>query len=333
MDYIKFEKRFRDGYMLSAPQIYYSGLAFAPRDSLVRQVYSSQFHNLITTSGDIDTMWPPSEALVIHGISCVYTIAFSPDGTHIVSGSSDSIIRVWDVVTGQQIGEALRGHDHWVSSVAFSPDGKHIVSGSRDETIRVWDVTTGQQIGEALRGHDDWVNSVAFSPDGKHIVSGSNDKTIRVWDAVTGQQVGEALRGHEYQVTSVGFSPDGKHIVSGSCDNTIRMWDATTGQQVGEALRGHENSVNSVAFSPDGKHIVSGSNDRTIRVWDCYEIRTKFNSVASITSPHLPAVPGTLPYFPDLPYRSSALHISVPSLRSPVSFPGLHCYPYCNWID
>ncbi|KAF8227934.1 WD40 repeat-like protein [Tricholoma matsutake] len=131
---------------------------------------------------------------------------------------------------GQQVGEALRGHEGWVYSVAFSPDGTRTVSGSSDKTIRVWDAATGQQVGEALRGHENQVCSVAFSPDGTHIVSGSLDKTIRVWDAVTGQQVGEALRGHEDWVWSVAFSPDSTRIVSGSDDKTIRVWDAAMGQ-------------------------------------------------------------------------------------------------------
>ena len=96
---------------------------------------------------------------MIHGKSSVMAIAFSPDGTQIVSGSDDETIRLWNAVTGQQVGEALRGHEHSVCSVAFSPDGTHIVSGSYDKTIRMWDVVTGQQIGEALRGHE---HSVCF---------------------------------------------------------------------------------------------------------------------------------------------------------------------------
>ena len=83
-----------------------------------------------------------TEALRGHEL-WVHSVAFSPDGTQIVSGSSDKTIRVWDVVTGQQVGEALRGHKDIVHSVAFSPDGTHIVSGSNDNTIRVWDVVMG----------------------------------------------------------------------------------------------------------------------------------------------------------------------------------------------
>ena len=104
VDYIKFEKRFREGYMLSAPQVYYSGLAFAPQNSVVSKLYNSRLRNFITVSGDVDIMWPPSETLVIHGRSAVAAVAFSSDGTRIVSGSSDQTIGVWDAATGQQVG-------------------------------------------------------------------------------------------------------------------------------------------------------------------------------------------------------------------------------------
>ena len=111
------------------------------------------------------------------------SVAFSPDGRYIVSGSSDRTIQIWDAQTGGQMGNPLKGHTEDVWSVVFSPDGRHIVSGSSDKTVRVWDAQTGAQVGHPLQGHTNSVNSVAFSPDGRHIVSGSHDKTIRVWDA------------------------------------------------------------------------------------------------------------------------------------------------------
>ena len=98
----------------------------------------------------------------------VNSVAFSPDGKQIVSGSWDKTVRRWDAATGQQLLPALEGHTDYVSSVAFSPDGKQIVSGSRDKTVRRWDADTGQQLLPALKGHTNRVTSVAFSPDGKH---------------------------------------------------------------------------------------------------------------------------------------------------------------------
>ncbi|KAG6885358.1 hypothetical protein C0992_005190 [Termitomyces sp. T32_za158] len=194
----------------------------------------------------------------------VRSVAFSPDGTQIVSGSDDSSVQVWDTMTGKQVQE-LQGHTHPVTSVAFSPDGAQIVSGSDDNSVRVWDAMTGKQVQE-LQSHTHSVTSVAFSPDGAQIVSGSDDNSVRVWDAITGKEVQE-LQGHTDPVTSVAFSPDGTVIVSGSDDNSVWVWDAMTGKQVQE-LQGHTHSVTSVAFSPDATGIVSGSRDNSVRVWD-----------------------------------------------------------------
>jgi len=140
----------------------------------------------------------------------VLSVAFSPDGKHIVSSSDDKTVRVWDAELGQAIGEPLQGHSDSVWSVAFSPDGKHIVSGSADNTVRVWDAESGQAIGEPLQGHSDGVWSVAFSPDGKHIVSGSSDNTVQVWDAafegtcVSGFSDGSVLHQDGWMTTTDG---------------------------------------------------------------------------------------------------------------------------------
>ncbi|CAG7853840.1 Ribosome assembly protein 4 {ECO:0000303/PubMed:16221974} AltName: Full=Notchless protein homolog 1 {ECO:0000250/UniProtKB:Q9VPR4}; AltName: Full=Ribosome biogenesis factor RSA4 {ECO:0000303/PubMed:19737519} [Serendipita indica DSM 11827] len=252
----------------SAPHIYISALPFTPTNSILHIEGAKMYSNTLCVTEGLEEMYPGLPSRLRGHEGEVRAVGFSPDGSQIVSGSSDNTIRLWDAATGQAVGEPLRGHEGVVNAVGFSPDGSQIASGSYDNTIRLWDAVTGRAVGEPLRGHEGWVNAVGFSPDGSQIVSGSSDNTIRLWDAATGQAVGGPLRGHDDWVNAVGFSPDGSQIVSGSSDNTIRLWDAATGQAVGEPLRGHEGGVSAVGFSPDGSQIVSGSWDKTIRLWD-----------------------------------------------------------------
>ncbi|KAF8965982.1 hypothetical protein BDZ97DRAFT_743750 [Flammula alnicola] len=252
----------------STPHIYISGLPFCPRSSSVYKNYRGHARGLIDVKGSVVEQSPSAAIGVWKTDSSVSSVAFSPDGTRIVSGSDDTTIRVWDARTGDIIAGPFKGHTSWVRSVAFSSDGTRVVSGSGDATIRVWDAHTGDTIAGPFKGHTYPVWSVAFSPDGIHVISGSSDRTIRVWDARTGDTVAGPFTGHTDSVHSVAFSPDGTRIVSGSNDQTIRLWDVRTGDTVSGPFKGHTGWVWSVAFSPDGTRIVSGSDDHTIRVWD-----------------------------------------------------------------
>jgi hypothetical protein len=215
--------------------------------------------------------------------SWVTSVAFSPDGRLLASGSDDQTLKLWDVETRQEV-RTLRGHTDPVWSVAFSPDGRLLASGSGDNTVKLWDVETGQEV-RTLSGHTDPVWSVAFSPDGRLLASGSGDNTVKLWDVETGQEV-RTLRGHTFLVVSVAFSLDGRLLASGSLDNTVKLWDVETGQEV-HTLRGHTDSVWSVAFSPDGRLLASGSDDQTVKLWDVetgQEVRTLRGHTSWVTS-------------------------------------------------
>jgi WD40 repeat protein/serine/threonine protein kinase len=215
----------------------------------------------------------------------VNSVAFSPNGNHIVSGSGDNTVKVWDTATGQET-LTLKGHREGVWSVAFSGDGKRIATGSEDRTVKVWDVASDEEL-FTLKGHTRSVRSVCFSPDGKRLVSASYDQTVKLWEAATGKET-LTLKGHTNGVTSVSFSPDGKYIVSGCLDNTLKLWEAATGKEV-LTLKGHRSSVRTVSFSPDGKRLVSGGFDNTVKVWDAvtgqemHTLKGHRNSVRSVS--------------------------------------------------
>ena len=230
---------------------------------------------LITTYGQ------KPELVVQSGHSdTINSVAFSPNGEVLATGSTDKTIKLWDVATGLEL-RTLTGHADFVNSVAFSPDGKIVASGSRDKTVKLWNVSTGAEL-VTLKGHSDEVNTAVFSPDGKTVASAGGDKTIRVWDAPSGTLL-RTLEGHKNMIHQVVFSPDGRLLASAggflltdgnghprtdvSEDNTVRLWDIGTGAQL-RVFNGHADQVWSVAFGPDGKTIASGSWDNVVKVWD-----------------------------------------------------------------
>ncbi len=225
---------------------------------------------------------------LIEHLGMVWSVAFSPNGKILASGSGDTIIRLWDAVSRKPLSQPLTGHTDVIWNVTFSPNGKMLASASWDATIRLWDAVSRKPLNQPLTGHTNAVLSVMFSPDGKMLASGGcreidDDKNctqgeIKLWDVVNGKPVGHSLIGHSDVVYSLAFSPDGKTLASGSCGERdsygscihgeIRLWDVASGKPIGQPLTGHSDIVYSVRFSPDGKMLASGSGDKTIRLWD-----------------------------------------------------------------
>jgi WD40 repeat protein len=212
----------------------------------------------------------------------VNSVAFSPDGLLITSGSYDGTVRLWDVQTGKEIRRLERHRKAsamGVLSLTYSPDGRSIASGDHDGTVHLWDVQTGKEIRQ-LEGHTNSVMSVTFSPDGRWIASGGWDETVRLWDTETGKEIRRLERdidvhrkarppdsAYNDAANSVAFSPDSRLIVSNGIPGMVLLWDAQTGKEI-RRFKGHTDIVKSVAFSPDGLLIASGGADRTVRLWD-----------------------------------------------------------------
>jgi WD40 repeat protein len=246
----------------------------------------------------------PEHKLIGH-TGLVLSVAVSPDGKWIASGSADKMVKIWDLQTGK-IQATLRGHTDIVKSVAITPDGKQILSGSADSAILLWDLVTHKKAAKLI-GHRSAVYSVSGLYDGEHVFSAGTDDTLRLWDitndsclvlqtglvttgggattpdgkvsvAVSGDDIMvwnlkagillRTLKGHYDTVFSVQIMSDGRFAVSGSKDRTVKIWDLKAGTCMG-TLEGHIEAVYSVAISTDGTLIAStGYWDKTVRIWD-----------------------------------------------------------------
>ena len=157
------------------PQIGHSGsvllVAFSPDGALV----------LSGSHDDTLKLWDAATGALLRTFESKGTtsIAFSPDGTRILSSGFETV-KLWDAITGSLL-RTFDGHSGWVLSVTFSPDGTRVLSGGYD-TLKLWDATTGT----TLRAFERATSPVAFSPDGARVVSGSDDNTLKLWDAATG---------------------------------------------------------------------------------------------------------------------------------------------------
>ncbi|KAJ7875740.1 hypothetical protein B0H14DRAFT_3859392 [Mycena olivaceomarginata] len=244
LDCIKFEKRFRGGYMASAP----------PNLYLRPDIRPARVNSVVLLS--------PKKPWSYRECRRPGLLRSRPtDGTRIASGSWDNTIQVWDAATGQ-VGDPLAGHTSWVSLCCVLARRHAHRLGIRRQNHPGVGRSDGAA-GSAILSRATPARStlLRFSPDGTRIASGSDDNTIRVWDAATGQQVGDPLAGHTGSVNSVAFSPDGTCIASGSWTTTIRVWDAADGASRSVIL----SRATPLRSRPTATRIALGSDDNTIR--------------------------------------------------------------------
>jgi WD40 repeat protein len=230
----------------------------------------------------------------------VRSVAISPDGKTLITGSYDHSIKLWDRFTGQET-RTLRGHTSGVRIVAISPDGKTLVSGDETGVIKVWELSTGLEkytlrehfretvnpnvrtVQESFRRESVGISSVTIRRDSQTFASGDLNGNIKIWDLETGKllrtlstfhEVGEGTaKSFTYSsVESMVFSSDGKNLASGGIDNTVptfMVWNLSTGEAIRTMLLPDQPStISSVSLGLDGNTLVSGDIGNVTKIWD-----------------------------------------------------------------
>lgn len=205
-------------------------------------------------------------------ISGLLTLAFSPESDRLVTSTMSwwESLFVWDIATGQKIGE-LEGNDlQVVEGISFSPDGKWIAAADTDGKVRLWDAITFAEVHRFGSG-ETIMFGLAFSPDGSRLAASSSTNLgqagkVTIWDLSSREEL-LSFYAHANLILDIEFSPDSTRLATTSLDGKAKIWDASTGRELLQ-LSGHSDDVLSVAFDPSGERLATASKDGTIRLWN-----------------------------------------------------------------
>jgi WD40 repeat protein len=251
------------------------GLAMSPDKSLIAAARGNRIDIYDTASGkhvraltDPEVRTPDGRPLAAAHLALVESLAWSPDGQNLVSGSFQSVT-LWDAANGQ-VRNRLTGFADRVVALAFSGDGKLLATGggapTEDGEVKLFEAATGKLV-LALKGsHSDTVFGVAFGPDGKILATCGADKFVKTWEVGTGKFI-KAFEGHTHHVLDVGWKADGKLLASAGADNVVKVWDFDKGE-LARTIVAHSKQVTRLQFVGKKSEFVTCAADQQVRVWN-----------------------------------------------------------------
>ena len=245
-------------YVVSVPPANVSpvrAVAVSPDKTAVAAGRGNQIHIYDAGSGthirtlvDPALKTPDGKAVKAAHLSIVESMAWSPDGKYLVSGSFQQV-SIWDPHTGL-VRHKIAGFAHAVVAMTFSLDGKFLGIAGGEPTvegeIKILDVPSWKQVAEVKNGHSDTVYGICFSPDNKMIATASADKFVKVWEMPSGKFV-KSFEGHTHHVLDVGWAADGKLLASAGGDNAVKVWNFEKGEQE-RTINPHAKQVTRLMF-------------------------------------------------------------------------------------
>ncbi len=201
----------------------------------------------------------------LHGHALdVTSLAWSPDGSRLASGSLDQTIRLWDAATGRQL--ASFASDSGILALSWRADGRRLATANfPSRTVTIWDPESGKRL-RTFTGHRADVWWVAWSPDNLHLASIDSGGTALIWDESHEGPVLK-LQGSGASKDSVSWSPDGRQLAAADSGKTVTIYEAGTGKVL-RRLSNHQNLVTAVAWSPKGDKLATLVTQVGVMVWD-----------------------------------------------------------------
>lgn len=205
-------------------------------------------------------------------------VAWTPDGSRILTGFFDGKIIVWDSQTGKRV-QTIKGHRDAVFDITINGDGTLAASGSRDRTVRLWNLHDGSEKMELQA--PERATDVDFSPDGRKITAAASySKIAVVWDVETGEEL-LRLPPHRPFLQSIAFNRDASMIATGSTEQaggqgeaSIRLYNAETGVVLHE-FPADSWGVKELAFSPNDQRLAASTTTRAIQIWNAADIASR----------------------------------------------------------
>lgn len=247
-------------------------VAVSPDGAVVAAGRGNQVHLFDARTGaylrsltDPDLKTPDGKPAVAAHLSVVESMAYSPDGQTLATGSFQEVT-LWDPAAGVPKAR-LTGFAHNVTCLAYSPDGRLLAAGggapTEDGEVRLF-APDGTPVLDLKAAHSDTVFGVSFSPDGKLLATAGADKFVRVFEVPSGRLV-KGFEGHTHHVMDVGWTPDGKHLVSAGADNVVKVWDYEKGEKVRD-IPGYQKQVTRLAFVGRRPEFLAASGDQQVRL-------------------------------------------------------------------
>jgi WD40 repeat protein len=202
------------------------------------------------------------------------TLAVTPDGRYLATGSDDGSVRLWDLSADDPaaVPKVLAAHDGGVGALAMGPGGRWLASAGADGAVRLWDLGAADPAAapRVLSGIEGAVTALAADPGGRWIAAGGEQGEIIVWDLAAADPAVPPRRLHLHRtaVTALAAGPDGRRLASGGRDHLVTLWDlAATGTADPVQLAGHLGPIEVAAFTPDGRWLATAARDNTARLW------------------------------------------------------------------